>query len=144
MRRLAIDYGSKRIGFALSEADVSMVFPLKTLELSPSLSLETCAQKVAAVIAEHNPDEIILGDPLQLDGQQGHAARKVRAFKTELEKTIQTPIILWDERFSTITAQEMLHAAGKNTKSSRKHIDAAAAMAILQSYLDAKTTTLKY
>lgn len=135
MRALGIDFGDVRIGLAISDDLGMLAHPLETLEPARIGSPET---RIAEIAREKRVDKIIVGLPLRLDGTEGSAVEKVRAFVQRLGERIdqRIDIILVDERLSTVEAQRSLHEAGRNVRQSRGIIDQVAACVILQDYLD--------
>ena len=132
-RLLGIDYGEARIGLALSDELGMFAHPLETIHCRETHPLK----RIAEIVREKKVARIVLGLPLRLDQSEGSAAEKVRAFADRLRPEIPDVPIEWvDESFSTVEAQSHLHASGKNTKQSRPVIDQAAAVVILQGYLD--------
>ena len=135
MRVLGIDYGEVRIGLAVSDDLGMMAHPLETVETAKVDSPET---RIAEVARERRSETVVIGLPVRMDGTEGTAVEKVRAFadrlKSRIDKRIE--IVFVDERLSTVEAQRALHEAGKNEKASREIIDQAAACVILQDYLD--------
>ena len=132
-RLLGIDYGDARIGLAVSDDLGFLAHPLETIHCRQTHPLK----RIADVVAEKQISKIILGLPLRLDSTEGPAAEKVRAFAQRLGAEVPSiPMEFVDESYSTMDAQKQLHANGKNTKNSKDIIDQAAAVVILQSYLD--------
>ena len=115
-RIIAIDYGDARTGVAVSD-------------LTGTLAGE------ALTIQEWNAEKFVLGLPKNMDGTEGPRAEKTRQFKALLEESSGLPVILWDERRSTIEAHAILHAAGKKEKKHRANVDAVAATLLLEGYL---------
>ena len=127
-RRIAFDYGQRRIGVAVSDPDGILATPLEFLEAKhPKLD-----RLLSDLIAEYQPRTIYLGLPRQLSGVEGSSAKMVRSFAAELAKITDTPILFIDERLSTVDAQAKLKAAGKNAKESKRLIDSMAAVTILE------------
>jgi putative Holliday junction resolvase len=131
-RWLALDVGDKRIGLALSDETGTLARPLSTLKRA---SKREDFERLAALCAEYQIEKIICGLPRTLRGEEGPQARRVRRYAAELAQAIGLAIEFWDERFSSIDAQERLTAAGRKLKD-KGAIDAAAAAIILQEYLD--------
>jgi putative Holliday junction resolvase len=97
--------------------------------------------RLAAIVAEHDPLECVVGLPLSLNGREGPAAGKVRAFATALRDAIApVPVRLFDERMSTMTADGQLRESGRSGRGKRAIIDQVAATVILQGALDAERT----
>lgn len=133
-RALGIDYGDARIGLALSDEVGFMAHPLETIHLK---KVEPIA-RIAEVISKHDVETLVIGLPRNMDGSYGPSAEKVRTFADRLRARVANPIVLWDERMTTLEAQRDLHAAGRDTRSSREVIDQAAAQKILQSWMDSQ------
>jgi putative holliday junction resolvase len=133
MRRIGVDPGSRRTGLALSEPDVRVAYPFKTVEHT---GLDEAARLVADEVRSANAQEVVVGLPLRTDGVEGEAARNVRRFAALLEELTAVPVVLWDERLSTAAAHKHLSDSNVHGKKRRKVVDQAAATLILQSYLD--------
>ena len=134
MRILGIDHGDARIGLALSDELGMLAHPLETLDGRDKF--KAIARKLAELIAAKQIERIVIGLPRNMNGTYGPAADKIRDFVEKLTPLIAVPIQLWDERMTTQQAQRNLHEAGRTVKNSRQIIDQAAAVIILQSYLD--------
>ncbi len=134
MRILGIDHGDARIGLALSDELGMLAHPLDTLDGRDKF--KAIARKLADLIAAKKIERIVIGLPRNMNGTYGPAADKIRDFTEKLRPLIAIPIVLWDERMTTQQAQRNLHEAGRTVKNSRQVIDQAAAVIILQSYLD--------
>lgn len=133
MRIMALDIGDRRIGVALSDPGQMLARGLQVIRCR---SREADMALIASLAKEHEVEKIIVGYPRQLDGTVGEQARKVEAYATELQKVLQTPIVLWDERLSTARAQKAMIEAGTKRRERRTRLDAVAAAVILQDYLD--------
>jgi putative Holliday junction resolvase len=99
------------------------------------------AEAVAAVanlVREWDVSTIVVGHPRSMDGTIGQQARKVEAFVAELEGAVDVPVVLWDERLTTVSAARFLHERGLDARAQKSRIDAAAAAVILQDYLDSQ------
>lgn len=133
-RALGIDHGDARIGLAVSDELGMLAHPLETITVKDGNPLT----RIAQVVAEKNVGQIVIGLPKNMDGTSGPAAEKVRAFAARLRENVACPVLLWDERLTTVAAQRALHEAGRNAKQSRAVIDQAAAQIILQGWLDSQ------
>ena len=129
--RLACDVGSVRIGLARSDPHGLLAVPLPAARADDP-------DGVLAVIAELEPIEVIVGLPISLDGSEGPAAERARAWAGALQARTEVPVRLCDERLTTVEAQRGLHAAGRTTRTSRSVIDSASAVILLQADLDAE------
>ena len=136
-RILGIDHGEARIGLAISDELGMLAHPLETV---PGRDTKAAIERVVEIVREKNVDTIVLGLPLRMDGSAGTAVEKVRSFAKALTKCLpdNVSLIESDERLTTIAAWEKLHAAGRTEKNSRHLIDQAAAIEILQDYLDSQ------
>jgi putative Holliday junction resolvase len=127
-RRIAFDYGDVRIGVAVCDPDGILATPLTTLpSKDPSLK-----KQIAELIDEYEPAKIYVGQPKLLSGEDGSAVAKVLVFTEMLTSNFDIPVILVDERLSTVSAAKQLRESGVNAKDARSVIDAAAAVAILE------------
>ena len=132
MRCLGIDFGSSRIGIAISDELGMLAHPLETIP-NDSLFLP----KLQKIVLEKGISRIVLGIPRNMDGSYGPAAEKAKLFLSQLKSEFPgVQLISWDERLTTVEAQRLLHAAGRDIKKSRPVIDQVAAQVLLQSYLD--------
>jgi len=127
-RRIAFDYGDVRIGVAVCDPDGILATPLTTLQSKdPSLK-----KQIAELIEEYEPVKIYVGQPKLLSGEDGSAVAKVLVFTEMLTSNFDIPVVMVDERLSTVSAAKQLRESGVNAKEARSVIDAAAAVAILE------------
>jgi len=136
MRILAIDYGSTRIGLALSDPTGALARPLPFMPAKADAKL---ARELAELAKKEEAHLILLGLPRHMDGSFGEAATQVQAFAALLGEATPIRIQLIDERLSTVQASRQLQEAGKNTRKQRNQIDSEAACVLLQGYLDSQT-----
>ncbi|MGY1814177.1 Holliday junction resolvase RuvX [Blastococcus sp. SYSU D00820] len=135
-RRLGVDVGTVRVGLALSDPTGTLASPLETVQRTRDGS---DLDRIAALVVEHEVTEVIVGEPRHLSGASGASAREARAYSRELRGRIgAVPVHLVDERLSTVTAANSLRASGLDSRQQRPVIDQAAAVVILQAYLDAQ------
>ncbi len=127
-RRIAFDYGDVRIGVALTDPDAILASPLVTLNSHDKKLMPT----IAKIFLEFEPITIYVGKPSHMDGSTGLAREKSLAFIAFLATLTTVPIIEIDERLSTVSASRSLRESGLNAKTSKKRIDEAAAVAILE------------
>jgi putative pre-16S rRNA nuclease len=138
--RLGVDVGKVRIGVAMSDPDGILATPLTTInrDLREQEDLPADIVELARLVAEHGSVEVVLGLPVNLAGQEGPAAVHARAYAETLAEVIApVPVVLVDERMSTVVASRRLSARGVRGKRQRAVIDQAAAVEILQGWLDA-------
>lgn len=138
MKVVAIDYGEARIGVAGSDALGLLAHPVETVRARPR---EAAIARIAEIVRSRGADTVVIGLPVRQDGTEGTAAENVRRFAAVLARELPagTAVVFQDEYRSTATATEHLRAAGRRTKSHRPVIDQAAAVVILQEWLDAQT-----
>jgi len=136
MRILAIDYGSQRIGLALSDPTGTLARPLPFLAAKADAKL---AREVVALATREQVGRILLGLPRHMNGSLGEAAGKVQAFAAILAQQTAIPLKLVDERLTTVQASRQLHEAGRDSRAQKGRIDSEAAAVLLQGYLDASS-----
>jgi len=138
MRLLGLDVGDKVVGVALSDETATIAGGLDTLRrIGPRRDVKA----IADLAKRHDVAEIVVGLPLGLDGSTGTQAQKVLAFVETLKIAVRVPIVPWDERFTTVAAQQALIEGEVSRKDRKAVIDKVAAILILQNYLDYKKTT---
>lgn len=137
-RILALDYGTKRIGVALSDELQWTAQPFETFERR---FLEWDIAHIAALVTAHDVERVVLGFPLQLDGREGPAVLAMREFAAKLEAGLSVPIVLWDERMTTKAAEDLLIAADVSRKKRKGTVDRVAAAILLQTYLEAQSSS---
>jgi len=132
-RHLGLDVGDRRIGVALSDETATLASALTTL-------VRTDAGRDAAAVAglarEHRAAAVVVGLPLNMDGTRGPQAAKVLAFAEGLRRLLRVPVVMRDERLTTVEAEERLREAGIGWRERKRMVDEAAAVVILQEYLD--------
>ena len=134
-RVMALDLGERRIGVAISDPTRILARSLCVLERRSKKEDFTA---IAELVREHGVDLVVVGHPRSLDGTIGPQARRVQRYADALAEVLPVPLILWDERLSTSTAEQLMIEAGRPARKRRKRIDAVAAAVILQDYLDAQ------
>jgi putative Holliday junction resolvase len=135
MRVLALDVGDKRIGVAISDPSQVLARSLKVIQRS---SRQEDLAAVARLVEEYEVETVVVGYPRSLDGTVGEQAEKVEHYAAGLAEVLDVPVLLWDERFSTVTAEALMREAGLRGKKKRERVDAVAAAVILQDYLDSR------
>ncbi|WP_037362893.1 Holliday junction resolvase RuvX [Amycolatopsis orientalis] len=135
-RRLAVDVGSVRVGVALSDPAPVLASPLVTL--SRDAKDDSDLDRLAELVTEHEVVEVIVGLPRTLANRQGAAADTALAYAEKLAGRVgDVPVRLADERLTTVTASRMLSQRGVKGRKQRAVVDQAAAVEILQAWLDA-------
>jgi putative Holliday junction resolvase len=138
MKLLALDVGERRVGVAVSDRTGLIATPLAVLRRT---SKAEDFAKIAGMVREQGVEGLVVGHPLNVDGSAGYQARRVERYTSELvealaEDGVDLPLVLWDERMSTLRAQEAMIVAGRKPRDRRARIDAVAAAVVLQDYLD--------
>lgn len=137
MRTMGVDFGTKRLGVALSDALGLTAQPLTTLERRGTT--EDC-EVLAALAQQHQVGAVVVGLPLTLAGVVGPQAQRAQAFARTLGDRLGVPVHLVDERFTTAEAQRVLLAGDVARRRRKQVLDQAAAQLVLQGYLDATRT----
>ena len=132
-RLIGLDLGSKRIGVSICDDKQLIATPLKTLNRN---SLKDLIDELKLIINENDIKGIIVGNPLNMDGSSGRSAQSVKDTTENIEKKLDIPICLWDERLSTVGAFNLSSQLDINVSKREKKIDENAAAFILQGALD--------
>jgi putative holliday junction resolvase len=132
---MALDVGDKTIGVAVSD---SMLLTAQGRSTIHRKSLQHDIELLRRLVEENEVHEIVIGQPLHMDGKESRQSQKVRLFAGELEKQLKIPIVFWDERLTSFAAEQHLEEMGLNWRKRREHVDKIAAMIILQNYLDGR------
>ncbi len=132
MRIMAIDYGDRRIGLAVSDVRAILVGDAWTLK---EWKMERAVKKIAEEIKAREVGLLVLGLPKNMDGTEGERAAISRQFGKMLEEATGLEVKFWDERRSSVEAHAILHANGRREKDHRKNVDAVAASLMLEGYL---------
>lgn len=134
MRVLGIDLGSKRIGIAVSDSDGRVATPLTVVQRSKDLAGDR--RRIAELAREWEVEGLVVGLPLSLDGSEGVAARAARAEAAALGDCTSLPVATYDERLTTVTAEQRLVEQGLDARQRRAVVDQVAAAVMLQAWLD--------
>ena len=137
MRIMGLDYGSKTVGVSVCDPLGLTAQALETIVRKDENKLRQTCRRIEALIQEYEITSIILGYPMNMDDSVGERGRKTEEFKEMLEKRTGLPVVLWDERLTTVEADEILRESGVPARDRKKVIDKVAAGIILQSYLNA-------
>ena len=133
-RLLGVDYGTVRVGLAISDAERRLASPLAVYERR---GREADAVYFRTLIEAEEVGALVVGMPVHLDGREGQKAIEARAFGVWLAEATGLPVTFWDERFSTVEAESALWQAGLTHKKRKARRDRVAAQILLQAYLDA-------
>ena len=132
-RLIGLDLGSKRIGVSICDDKQLIATPLKTINRN---SLKDLVDELRLIVDENDIKGIIVGNPLNMDGSSGRSAQSVKDTTENIEKNLDIPICLWDERLSTVGAFNLSSQLDVNVSKREKKIDENAAAFILQGAID--------
>jgi putative Holliday junction resolvase len=132
-RVLALDLGDARIGVAISDDARRLAVPVGTVRTGAPEDVKA----IAAIVRDRDVALVVIGHPLLLSGEAGDRAHLAERFADALRSFLEIPVVLHDERLSTVEAERALRAAGTPSRERRRSVDASAATVILQSFLDA-------
>ena len=136
MRYLAIDYGLKRTGLAVCDQAETLASPLEVIEGSRDIAV-----RIARAVKEHQAGAVVVGLPLNMDGSRGPQAKKTLELAAQLEKRLDVPVHLQDERLSSYAASEKLQHTQLSRKKKIRRLDAVAAAQILEDFLAGRRQT---
>lgn len=140
-RALGLDLGTDRIGVAISDDDQTVATPL---EVIPAANRESADQRIGELVDEWEPGVIVVGLPLQLDGESGSAVRRTNAVIKRLGATLSPPIVTYDERLTTVLAHRLLDEQDVSHRDRREMIDMVAAQVILQGWIERQGRDTKH
>ena len=132
-RVLAVDYGEKRVGLALSDPAGLIAQGLETIQTADTV---VSLASIVDIVEEQQVREIILGLPVHMDGTAGEMAGKVEALANELRSKVACDVRTWDERLTSVSARRAMHEMGSTTRGNKGSLDRIAATLLLQNYLD--------
>ncbi len=138
MRILGLDYGSKTVGVAVCDPLGITAQGVETITRPMENKLRRTLARLEMWIAEYQIEMIVLGYPKNMDDSIGERARRTEEFRDVLIRRTGLPVVLWDERLTTIEANEILIQSGVRREDRKKYIDKIAAVLILQSYLNSR------
>jgi len=133
MKILGIDYGEKRIGLAMSDASNMVASSLKVVKRNATRSW---LGEIKTIVDENKVEKIVIGLPKNMNGSIGEKGKEVLAFMKVLGKVVKVPIVTWDERLTTVSAEKVLLQADLSRKKRKDILDKLSACIILQNYLD--------
>ena len=138
MRIMGLDYGSKTIGVAVSDPMGLTAQGLEIIRREEENKQRKSLRRIEELVKEYQVEEIVLGFPKNMNNTIGERAEKSLQLKETLERRLGLPVIMWDERLTTVEADRTLIEAGVRRENRKKYVDMIAAVFILQGYLDAK------
>ncbi len=139
MRCMGLDYGTKTVGVALSDELLLTAQPYETIVREKANKLRKTLARIEEIIAEMDVKEIVLGYPKNMNNTVGERAAATDEFREMLERRTGLPVILVDERLTTVEADRILEETGVAFSGRKEHIDKMAAAIILQTYLDGRS-----
>ena len=143
MRILGLDFGSKTVGVAVSDGLLLTAQGVETIEREDENKLRKTCARIEELIAEYEITEIVLGLPKNMNNTEGERVEKTKAFGEMLERRTGLPVHYWDERLTTVAAEQILIESGVRRENRKAVIDKVAAGLILQGYLDCLKTKEK-
>ena len=138
MRIMGLDYGSKTIGVAVSDPLGLTAQGVEIIRREEENKLRKSLRRVEELVKEYEVEEIVLGFPKNMNNTIGERAEKSLLLKETLERRLGLPVVMWDERLTTVEANRTLMETGVRRENRGKYVDMIAAVFILQGYLDAK------
>ena len=140
MRIVGLDFGSKTVGVAVSDGLLLTAQGVETIERKDENKLRKTCARIEELIAEYEITEIVLGLPKNMNNTEGERVEKTKAFGEMLERRTGLPVHYWDERLTTVAAEQILMESGVRRENRKAVIDKVAAGLILQGYLDCLKT----
>ena len=138
MRIMGLDYGSKTIGVAVSDPMGLTAQGIETITREEENKLRKSLRRIEELAEQYQVGEIVLGFPKNMNNTIGERAEKALQLKETLERRLGLPVVMWDERLTTVEAERTLIETGVRRENRKKYVDMIAAVFILQGYLDAK------
>ena len=136
MRIMGLDFGSKTVGVAVSDALLITAQGIESVRREQENKLRRTLARIEELIKEYEVEKIVLGLPKNMDGSSGERVEKTMEFKAMLERRTQLEVIMWDERLTTVAADRLMMEANVRRENRKKYVDSIAATFILQGYLD--------
>ncbi len=133
MKIMAVDYGDARTGLAVCDRTEFLASPIGVIH---DYNFESTINKVAIAITEYDVKMVVVGHPLNMNGSAGERAEKCELFAEKLKELTDVPVILWDERSTTVSAHQILNNTNTRGQKRKDVVDAVAATIILESYLE--------
>ena len=141
MRIIGLDYGTKTVGVAVSDSLGITAQAVETITRKEENKLRQTLARIEALIDEYNVEEIVVGLPKNMNNTIGERAEACRDFADKLERRRGLPVIMWDERLTTVSADNVLKECGVRRENRKAVVDKIAAVFILQGYLDYKSNS---
>ncbi len=139
MRIMGLDFGSKTVGVAISDALLLTAQGVEIIRRKEENKLRQTLARIEELITEYEVEEIVLGLPKHMNNDEGERAALTMEFKEKLERRTGLPVALWDERLTTVAADRAMMEAGIRREGRKEHVDKIAACFILQGSLDRRS-----
>ncbi len=136
MRIMGLDFGSKTVGVAVSDPLLITAQGVEIIRRKEENKLRQTLARIEELILEYDVEEIVLGKPKHMNGTEGVRVELTEEFREKLERRTGLPVVLWDERLTTVEADKIMMEAGVRRENRKEHVDKIAAALILQGYLD--------
>ena len=136
MRILGLDFGSKTVGVAVSDALLLTAQGVEIVRRQSPTKLRQTLARIEEIIKEYEVDRIVLGYPKNMNNTEGERCERTKEFKEMLERRTGLSVVLWDERLTTVSADQYMMESGIRREERKKYVDEIAAIFILQGYLD--------
>ena len=136
MRVLGLDFGSKTVGVALSDSLLVTAQGLEIIRRDKENKIRKTLARIQEIVETNEVDRIVLGFPKNMNNTIGERGNKTLEFKEMLEKRLNIPVIMWDERLTTVSADKTMMEVGVRREDRKQYVDSIAATFILQGYLD--------
>lgn len=138
MRILGLDFGTKTTGIAISDPMGITAQGIEIFRRTDPYNLGATINRIKELCTDYKVEKIVLGLPKNMNNTIGERGEHTLKFKEKLEKALEIPVVLWDERLTTVSAENMLISADVSRQKRKQVIDKVAAVIILQNYLDAQ------
>lgn len=138
MRIMGLDFGSKTVGVAISDSLLLTAQGVEIIRRKEENKLRRTLARIEELIVEYEVEEIVLGLPKNMNATEGIRAELTGEFKEKLERRTGLPVVLWDERLTTVAADKIMMESGIRREHRKEYVDKIAAVLILQGYLDRK------
>lgn len=136
MRIMGLDYGTKTVGVAISDALKITAQGIETIQRKEENKLRKTCARIEQLIKEYEVEKIVLGFPKHMNNDVGERAEKSLEFKAMLERRTGLEVVMWDERLTTVVAERTLIESSVRRENRKQYVDKIAAVFILQGYLD--------
>lgn len=132
MKIMAVDFGDARTGLAVCDRTEFLASPVGVIQ---EYQFEKTIEQVAYAVEEYQVGKVVVGHPMNMNGTIGERAEKCKLFAEKLQELVSVPVVLWDERSTTVTAHQFLNESNVRGKKRKEVVDEVAATIILESYL---------